>query len=291
MQSMTGYGRHEEEIEGFQIAVEIKSVNSRYSEYAIIVPRFLGFLEERVRKYLQKHISRGKISVYVSVIDKRIDSKKITLNGSLAGGYIGALRELCEVYGLSSEISLSTVTRFNDIFVVDYAEQDEDELFNKVCIVMDKSLEKYLDMRRREGGKLKADMVTRRDVIGNIMQEVEIHAPQVIEEHTQKMKNRIAELLGSRELDETRMLTEIAIISDKLCIAEEIVRMKSHLQEFDLIFTQDEPVGRKLDFLLQEMNREVNTMGSKINDLRVGKRVVEMKTELEKIREQLQNIE
>ena len=291
MQSMTGYGRHEEEIEGFQIAVELKSVNSRYSEYIITVPRFLGFLEERVRKYLQKHINRGKISVYVSVIDKRVDSKKITLNGSLAGGYIGALRELCEVYGLPNEISLATVTRFNDIFVVDYAEQDEDELFDRVRTVMDKSLEKYLDMRCREGEKLKADMMARRGIIGKIVDEVEIHAPQVIEEHTQKMKTRVSELLDGRAIDETRMLTEIAIISDKLCITEEIVRMKSHLQEFDLIFSKDEPAGRKLDFLLQEMNREVNTMGSKINDVQVGKRVVEMKSELEKIREQLQNIE
>lgn len=291
MQSMTGYGRCEQSVEGMDISVEIKSVNHRYADYNIRVPRYYGFLEDKVKKYLQEHISRGKIDVYISIINKNDDNRQIMLNTALAGGYVSALKELAEKYELSQDINVSTIARFSDIFEVEYKEQDEDILFGALKIVLDEAVTSFISMRRREGEKLKEDMLMRKDLIQNQLKKVESLAPQSVEDYKIKLEARIKELIGDVKIDEARVMTEIAIFADKLCITEEIVRLNSHLVEFERILSMEEAVGRKLDFLLQEMNREVNTMGSKANDLEIGRCVVAMKTELEKIREQLQNIE
>lgn len=291
MQSMTGYGRCEKSIEGMDISVEIKSVNHRFADYNIRVPRYYGFLEDKIKKYLQGHISRGKIDVYISIINKNDDSRQISLNTALAGGYVSALKELAEKYELSADISVSTIARFIDIFDVEYKEQDEDTLFEELKVVLDEGVSGFVSMRMREGEKLKEDMLMRKKLIEKYLNRVEELAPQSVDDYKAKLEARIGELIGDAKIDQSRVMTEIAIFADKLCVTEETVRLHSHLIEFERILSMEDAVGRKLDFLLQEMNREVNTMGSKANDLEIGRCVVDMKTELEKIREQLQNIE
>lgn len=292
MQSMTGYGRCEKTIEDMDISVEIKSVNHRFADYNIRVPRFYGFLEDKVRKYLQNHISRGKIDVYISIINKNDDSRQVSLNSALAGGYVNALKEIAKTYNLTDDISVSTLARFGDIFEVEYKEQDEQILFERVKVVLDEAIQNFIQMRVREGEKLKEDILNRKELIKDYLKKVEELAPGSVENYKIKLDERIKELIGDIKADESRILTEIAIFADRICITEEIVRLSSHLSEFErIVATGEEAVGRKLDFLLQEMNREVNTMGSKSNDLEISKCVVSMKTELEKIREQIQNIE
>ena len=291
MRSMTGYGRCEMNVDGMDISVEIKSVNHRFADYNIRVPRYYGFMEEAVKKYLQQHISRGKVDVYVSISDKNDDSKVITLNSALAEGYINAMRELVEKYGVKDDISAAALSRFSDIFDVEYKEEDEETIFGRVVPVLEAATEQFISMRKREGEKLTEDMLMRKRIIEEKLAKVEEIAPSTVADYKEKLEARIAELMDGIAIDESRVMTEIAIFADKLCVTEETVRLHSHLKEFEHILSQDEAAGRRLDFLLQEMNREVNTMGSKCNDLEIGRCVVDMKTELEKIREQLQNLE
>lgn len=291
MRSMTGYGRSEMNVEGMEISVEIKSVNHRFADYNIRVPRYYGFMEEAVKKHLQQYISRGKVDVYVSISDKNDDSKVITLNSALAEGYINAMRELVEKYGVKDDISAASLSRFSDIFDVEYKEEDEETIFGRVVPVLEAATEQFISMRKREGEKLTEDMLMRKGIIEEKLAKVEQLAPNTVDDYKEKLEARIAELMDGITIDESRVMTEIAIFADKLCVTEETVRLHSHLKEFEHILSQDEAAGRRLDFLLQEMNREVNTMGSKCNDLEIGRCVVDMKTELEKIREQLQNLE
>ena len=291
MRSMTGYGRCEMNVDGMDISVEIKSVNHRFADYNIRVPRYYGFMEEAVKKHLQQYISRGKVDVYVSISDKNDDSKVITLNSALAEGYINAMRELVEKYGVKDDISATSISRFSDIFDVEYKEEDEETIFGRVIPVLEAAAEQFISMRKREGEKLTEDMLMRKGIIEEKLAKVEQLAPNTVDDYKEKLEARIAELMDGIAIDESRVMTEIAIFADKLCVTEETVRLHSHLEEFEHILSKDEAAGRRLDFLLQEMNREVNTMGSKCNDLEIGRCVVDMKTELEKIREQLQNLE
>jgi len=291
IKSMTGYGRNEQTIDNFDVSIEIKSVNHRYADYNIRVPKYYSFLEEKIKSHLQKNIARGKVDVFVSVYKTIDDSKEISLNSSLAESYINALRTLATDFGIKDDISVSTVARYNDIFEVNHKAEDEAELWGRVITVLEHALEGFLDMRTREGEKLATDMLMRNDLIRTELKRVEEIAPQTVIEYREKIEQRIRELLENATIDENRLLTETAIYADKLSITEEIIRLSSHLDEFDLIMKQGEAVGRKLDFLLQEMNREINTIGSKSNNLDIAKIVVNIKSELEKIREQLQNIE
>jgi len=291
MQSMTGYGRLEQEINEFSIIVEIKSVNHRYSEYSITVPKYYGFLEERVRQELQKHIGRGKISVYISVYDLRKDAQKIVVNEALAAEYISVMKRVAEQNGLPQDFSVTSIMRFSDVLNVEYKEIDEDEIVDNVKTVLNRVTEDYINMRRREGGRLQSDMMAHCAEVERKLESVIKRAPKVYEEGVLRMKTRIAEISDDAKYNEQRLLTEITLMADKLSIDEEIIRLRSHIEEFYNILKLDEPVGRKLDFLVQEINREVNTIGSKANDVEIGKTVVDMKTEIEKIREQIQNIE
>ncbi|MDD4690358.1 MAG: YicC family protein [Eubacteriales bacterium] len=291
MRSMTGYGRCEMTVDGMDVSVEIKSVNHRFADYSIRVPRYYGFMEELVKKFLQQYISRGKVDVYVSISDKNDDSKVITLNTAMAEGYINAMRELVDKYGIKDDISASSISRFSDIFDVEYKEEDEETIFARIIPALEEAKEKFINMRKREGDKLTADMLMRKAIIEEKLAKVEELAPNTVDEYKAKLEARISELMEGITIDESRVMTEIAIYADKLCVTEETVRLHSHLKEFEHILSKEEAAGRRLDFLLQEMNREVNTMGSKCNDLEIGKCVVDMKTELEKIREQLQNLE
>lgn len=291
MRSMTGYGRCEMSVDGMDISIEIKSVNHRFLDFSIRIPRYYAFMEEGIKKYLRQHISRGKVDVYISIYDKNDDSRTISLNTALAEGYINAMRQLVEKYNVKDDISASAISRFSDIFDVEYKQQDEEALFAKIMPALETAVQQFVAMRKREGEKLTEDMLMRKGIIEDCLEKVEQLAPHTVDDYKEKLEARIAELMDGIAIDESRVMTEIAIFADKLCITEETVRLHSHLEEFKNILSKDEAAGRRLDFLLQEMNREVNTMGSKCNDLEIGRYVVDMKTELEKIREQLQNLE
>lgn len=291
IKSMTGYGRSEKVIDNYEISVEMKSVNHRYADYNIRVPRSYSFLEEFVKSYLQKYISRGKIDVFVSIKKQQDDTAEITLNKPLAESYVKALRSIAEEFGVKDDISVSTVARYNDVFEVVRTPEDEEKIKEMTNEVLSEATLGFIEMREREGKKLADDMVARNDVIRSMVKKIDEIAPTTVIEYRNKIEERIRELIADADVDETRLLTETAIYADKLCINEEIVRLSSHLDEFDRIMGTGAAVGRKLDFLLQEMNRETNTIGSKSNNLEIAKLIVEIKSELEKIREQLQNIE
>ena len=291
IKSMTGYGRHQATISGRDITVELKSVNHRYFEFSCRTSRGYGFLEEKMKAYLKPKVSRGKIDLYVSVHTVDEQAADVRVNHSLAAGYVSALQELCDRYALRDDLSVSTVARYTDIFTVQRAVEDEDEVWSAVQAVADTALESFLSMRIAEGERLRDDVLGRAQTILSIVDEIEKKTPTILADFQEKLKMRLIEMLGDIKIDEQRLLTEAAIFADKVATAEETVRLKSHFEQFCEMLRSEEAVGRKLDFIVQEMNREVNTIGSKAQDTQVAYLVVTMKSELEKIREQIQNIE
>ena len=289
--SMTGYGRSRRTAENYDITVEMKSVNHRYADFSIKLPRFGVFLEDDIKKCISKKVSRGKIDVFVTVRKEEDDSKEFTINTAAAKSLIDSLRSLSESFGLKDDLTLSSVAGFDDIFEINYKEEDEDLLKSCVLSVLDEALGAFCETRKREGEKLVADMKMRNDTVREKLEEIKKLEPQTVVQYRARLEERIRELISDAAVDESRLLTETAIMADKLSITEEIVRLSSHLDEFERIITSDEPVGRRLDFLMQEMNRETNTIGSKSNSLEIARLVVDIKAELEKMREQLQNLE
>ena len=291
LNSMTGYGRNEEIAGTKKITVEIKSVNHRFSDYNIKVPRQYGFLEDLVRKKLSGAIARGKVDVYVSIEAYEEADKTISINKELAENYISALRSLAEDYGLRYDISVSTVAAFSDIFRAEPKHDDEEELWQLVSGVMDPAIEAFTAMREREGGRIEADLRARIDYMRSLAEKIDERSPQTVFEYREKLYAKIKELLEDRDVDDARVLTEVAVFADKVAVNEETVRLASHYNEFSGIMDSSEPAGRRLDFLIQEINREVNTIGSKASDIEIAKLVVTLKGEIEKLREQVQNIE
>ena len=291
IRSMTGFGRCEKTVNNYDISVEIKAVNHRYADYNIKLPRVYNFLEEDVKKYLQQYIVRGKVDVYLTVYKELDDSKEIILNEALAESYVKALKRIAERFDVRDDISVSSVARFNDVFDVKHTEEDEEIVRTSVLEVLGEALSGFIAAREREGQKLATDMIARVELIRNEVIKIEKIAPDTVIEHKNNIEQRIRELLGDATVDENRLLTETAIYADKLSVNEEIVRLKCHLEEFDRIMEKGDAVGRRLDFLLQEMNRETNTIGSKCNNLEISNIVINVKSELEKVREQLQNLE
>ena len=289
--SMTGYGRSRRTAENYDITVEMKSVNHRYADFSIKLPRFCVFLEDDIKKCISKKVSRGKIDVFVTVRKEEDDSKEFTINTAAAKSLIDSLRSLSESFGLKDDLTLSSVAGFDDIFEINYKEEDEDLLKSCVLNVLDEALAAFCETRKREGEKLVADMKMRNDTVSEKLEEIKKLEPQTVAQYRARLEERIRELISDAAVDESRLLTETAIMADKLSITEEIVRLSSHLDEFERIITSDESVGRRLDFLMQEMNRETNTIGSKSNSLEIARLVVDIKAELEKMREQLQNLE
>ena len=299
MKSMTGFGIAEQLINAgeqggsFEIKANIKSVNSRYSDFYIKIPgRHYAFLEERVRSFMTKYISRGKVEVFITIDQKEEDTKEVVVNKELAKSYIDAFAALSEL-GIDNDVRASTLTRFPDIFKTEYAKIDEEAMFAMVSEVLTEACESFNSMRESEGERMLADIKTR---ISNLLAElkfVEERSPQTAKEYADRLMVRLNQTLESVGVtaDEGRILTEVAIFSDKTAVAEETVRLRSHISEFEKTLENTISVGKKLDFIVQEMNREVNTIGSKANDLEISKRVVEMKSEIEKIREQIQNVE
>lgn len=291
VRSMTGYGRCETSESGRDITVEIKSVNHRYFEINTRVTRGYGFIEDRLKKYLQSKVSRGKLDVFITVGTSEEEVAEVSVNHSLASGYIKALREIGTKYGLPDDITISSVARYPEIFSVHKEAEDEEKVWNEILPAVDSALKDFLSMREAEGERMKADVLSRAETILSIVGEIEERSPQTVLEYKAKLTERINELLASSTVDEQRIATEAAIFADKVAVDEETVRLRSHFVQMNDIMTAGGPIGRKLDFIVQEMNREANTIGSKVTDSQLAHKVVDIKAELEKIREQIQNIE
>ncbi len=291
IRSMTGYGRGQQTLGGMDITVEIRSVNHRYYEYSSRLPRVYGFLDERLKGYLQKAVSRGKVDVGVWIDTVDAPGSEVVVNHALAEGYLKALHELAQTYGLRDDVSVNTLSRFPDILTVRKAAEDEDAIWEAVRQVADEALAGFVAMREREGARLREDVLARRQTILRAVEQVEARSPEIVREHMAKVEARMKELLSTATVDEQRLLTEAALFADKTATAEETVRLRSHLDQLETLVNASEPVGRKLDFLVQEINRETNTIGSKVQDVELARVVVDVKAEIEKIREQIQNIE
>lgn len=291
IKSMTGYGRAQKAFENRDITVEIKSVNHRFFEFSARTPRAYGYLDEKLKALLQGEISRGKVEVSVQLLNAESQGTQVEVSRELAASYAGALRELGEELSLTDDLSLSVFARLPDLFCVRRAQEDEELVVQQVTQVASEALEQFLKMRRAEGEKLKADVLSRLDTIEADVGQVEQLSPQTVQAYREKLTAKIKEVLSDCQADEQRIVTEAAIFAEKIAVDEETVRLRSHLHQFRQILESGEPVGRKLDFLVQECNRETNTIGSKAMDLKVTRLVVEMKSEIEKIREQIQNIE
>ena len=289
--SMTGFGRAELSVGNRDIIVEIKSVNHRYFEFSCRTSRGYSFLEDKLKKYVNERVSRGKVDMYVSVAENNDDSVEVELNKPLASGYIEAMRTLANEYKIREDISVSVLARFNDVFQITRPPADEDAVFADVKVAVDAALERFLSMRQAEGEKLKADILSRAETIIGIVGEIEERSPQTVQEYRERLYAKLKDVLQSNDIDDQRILTEAAIFADKVAVDEETVRLRSHFDQMKQFLDSGEPVGRKLDFIVQEMNREANTIGSKVNDSALAHKVVDIKGEIEKIREQVQNIE
>ena len=291
-QSMTGYGKGEINLEGKEFVVEIKSVNSRYCDMYIKLPRNIISLEEKIRSVVGKKISRGKLDIFVNYADRSEGSKEVILDKPLASAYIKALEQIRDEYMLRDDISSSLISRYPDVLTVEKNDDDMEMLWRMLLTAVNTAVSGLIQMRAREGIELKKDLITRGEKVVQLLEEIVKRAPIVTREYKLRLENRINELVENKAVvDEGRLALEIAMFADKCAIDEEIVRLKSHLLQMTEILELTDPIGRKLDFLVQEMNREANTIGSKSNDIEITRNMLEIKSEIEKIREQVQNIE
>ncbi len=291
LKSMTGYGRVKVENDLREITVELRSVNHRYLDLNIKVPRIYGYLEDLVSKQAQAAIARGKVDIFVSVRAKEGADIKVTPNMAVIQGYVDAIKKVSETYGISDEASALALLRLPDAMEQNKEEADADQLKSEVSAVLAQALEEYNAMREKEGGRLVEDVVYRAGLIAKSVDFVEQRSPNCVEEYRTRIAARMTEILDGSELAQQRILQEAALYADKVNVTEEIVRLRSHLSQLDTMLKSPVAIGRKLDFLVQEMNRETNTIGSKANDFQIAKTVVDMKAEIEKIREQIQNLE
>lgn len=291
IKSMTGFGRAQETVDGMTVTVELKSVNHRYFEFTAKVPRTYGFLEEKLKSFLNARVSRGKMECYVSIENLEESDMEVVVNPSIAKGYVDALRTLSETFGLKEDYSAISIAKFPDVLTLRKAPADEEKIWNAVQKVTELAVERFVTMRETEGEKLRADILSKADTILEHVAFVESRSPKTVREYHEKLRQRMEELLENTQVDEQRLLTEAAIFADKVAVDEETVRLRSHISQLREFLNANEPIGRKLDFLVQEMNRESNTIGSKAQDVEIAKRVIAIKAEVEKIREQVQNIE
>ena len=288
---MTGYGRCVETVNGREFTVEVRSVNNRYLDCTVKLPRSLTFAEETVKQAVKAAISRGKVDVFITVRSEGGMEAKVTLNAAMVEGYLAAMKQMVTDYGVTDDISVSLLSRMNDVFSIEREEVDEEQLLADLMGVVKQALENYNAMRCTEGKALENDLRSRGETILALVAQVETGNAQTVVDYRTRLENKLKEVLANTSIDESRILTEAAIFADKVAVDEETVRLRSHLQQMNNMLTTGGAIGRKLDFLLQEMNRETNTIGSKCSDVRLARIVVDMKAELEKIREQTQNIE
>ena len=291
VKSMTGYGRGEAVLNGRTITVEVRSVNNRYLDCSVKVPRLYIFAEDAIKSRVQSSISRGKVDVFVTIENIEGEQVVISVNRPVADSYYNALTELRDQYQLRDDISVSLLSRFQDVLLVEKSQEDVEAVAKDVCTVLDAALADFTAMRQREGEKLAQDIRSRAATIESLLAKVEERSPQTVSEYRAKLENRMREVLSNTQLEESRILTEAAIFADKVAVDEETVRLHSHLGQLAEMLDSGVPIGRKLDFLIQEFNREANTIGSKCTDLEISRYVVDIKAEIEKIREQVQNVE
>ena len=291
VKSMTGYGRAVETVNQREFTVELRSVNNRYLDCSVKLPRSLSFAEEAVKQAVKATISRGKVDVFISVHSESTNDVKVTLNTAMVEGYLAAMKQMVSDYGVQDDISVSVISRMPEVFTVEKPEVDEDQLRADLMGVVNTALESYDAMRAAEGKALENDLRSRGATILELVSQVEAGNGQTVIDYRTRLENKLKEVLANTSIDESRILTEAAIFADKVAVDEETVRLRSHLEQMNTMLTTGGAIGRKLDFLLQEMNRESNTIGSKCSDVRLARIVVDIKAELEKIREQTQNIE
>ena len=288
---MTGYGRAVKTIDGREITAEIRSVNNRYLDCTVKMPRLYGYAEDAVKVRIKGAVSRGKVDVFIAVNMMEDTQLRVGLNRPVLEGYLSAMRAIASEYSVRDDISVTALSRLPDVFTVEKAEDDEEKLTGDILSVVDEALEKYTAMRTAEGAALEADVRSRAATVLSLVEKVEQRSPVTLAEYRTRLTEKMQEVLQSTSIDEGRILQEAAIYADKIAVDEETVRLRSHLNQLETMLTNGGAIGRKLDFLLQELNREANTIGSKGNDLEQARTVVEIKAELEKIREQTQNIE
>ncbi len=293
IKSMTGFGRCETVIDGREISVEIKSVNHRYFEFSCRTPKGYGFLDDKLKSYVNSRVSRGKIDVFVTIGASEETPAEVSVNHQLVSGYLNAMHEICSEHNVEDDVTVVALSRFPDIFTVHKPPEDEEKITADVLSAAETALDSFVSMREAEGAKMKADILGRANTILSIVTEIEERSPKTVGEYEKRLKERIEQTLESynMDIDEQRILTEVAIFADKVAVAEETVRLRSHFEQLSKFLEYSEPVGRKIDFIIQEMNREANTIGSKVQDAELAHKVVEIKSEIEKIREQVQNIE
>ena len=291
IKSMTGYGSAKGSVDGLEITVELKSVNNRFLDCSVRMPRSFLFAEDAVKTAVQRHISRGKVDVFISVDSSQAGDMAVKVNEPLLKGYMEALKHIAEEYDLPNDLSAVSVSRFPDVLVVEKKEMDAEAITAGIREIAERALVDFDAMRQREGEKLRDDVLHRLAVIDGLVSIVEREAPKTVEEYRNRLEQKMAEVLGTAGIDVNRILAEAAIFADHIAVDEETVRLRSHIAQFRLMLEGGSPVGRKLDFLVQEMNREINTTGSKCSDSEIANTVIAMKAELEKIREQIQNIE
>ena len=291
IKSMTGYGRAVETVNGREFTVELRSVNNRYLDCSVRLPRMLSFGEDAVKQAVKQSVSRGKVDVFISVRSEGGDEVQVSLNTAVLEGYLAAMRRMVDVYGVKDEISTASLSRMPEVFLLEKPQVDEEQLLADLMSVVAKALESYDAMRCTEGEALDRDLRSRGQTILDLVAKVEQGNAQTVVDYRTRLEAKLKEVLANTAIDESRILTEAAIFADKVAVDEETVRLRSHLQQMNTMLSGGGAVGRKLDFLLQEMNREANTIGSKCTDVNLARIVVDIKAELEKIREQTQNIE
>lgn len=293
IKSMTGFGRCRTVLHGREISVEIKSVNHRFFEFSCRTPKGYGFLDDKLKTLVNSRVSRGKIDMFVTVGTAEDTPAEVKINHSLVSGYINAMKEISETYGIENDMTVTALSRFPDVYTVSKAEENEEEITADVLEAANTAVDSFITMREAEGEKMKADISGRAKVILDIVDEIDERSPQTVKEYEERLLDRINRTLldYNINIDEQRVLTEVAVFADKVAVAEETVRLRSHFSQLSKIMESQKPIGREIDFIIQEMNREANTIGSKVQDAEIAHKVVKIKSEIEKMREQIQNIE
>ena len=293
IKSMTGFGRCRTVLHGREISVEIKSVNHRFFEFSCRTPKGYGFLDDKLKALVNSRVSRGKIDMFVTVGTAEDTPAEVKINHSLVSGYINAMKEISETYGIENDVTVTAISRFPDVYTVSKAPENEEEITADVLEAANTAIDGFIAMRETEGEKMKADILGRAEVILATVDEIDERSLQTVKEYEERLLDRINRTLQDYNIniDEQRVLTEVAVFADKVAVAEETVRLRSHFAQLSKIMESQTPIGREIDFIIQEMNREANTIGSKVQDAEIAHKVVKIKSEIEKMREQIQNIE
>ncbi len=291
IKSMTGFGRYEVSEEKRRVTAEIKSVNHRYLDVNIKMPKKLSFFEAAIRAELKKYMQRGKVDVFITYEDFTEANVCVKYNKSLAAEYIGYLKEMAEDFGLDNDIRVSSLSRYPEVLTMEEQSVDEEEIWKALCSTIQGAAEKFVETRLKEGEALKEDLIGKLDGMLKHLSYIEKRSPQLVEEYKSKLRERVQELLEDTQIEESRLLLEVTLFADKICVDEELVRLRSHIETTRQALIEGGSIGRKLDFIAQEMNREANTILSKTNNLEISNHAIELKTEIEKVREQIQNIE